>query len=415
MVRVSIAVVLRAGLSIVLTTAPLMASSGISPERLRLARRYLYGGLIWGTAGQLWLLVVLALLVCTGASARARTALQRSLQRLRPGLTARWPLTLAAAALLMVLVELAGLPFDFYLGFVREHAYGFSHLSAAAWWGEWGKTVLVELLLSVPALLLAYAILRRWPRRWWLPVWALCVLLAIFSVAIEPVFIAPLYNRFTPLPAGPLRTKILQMARQAGIPARQVYVVDRSRQSGHTNAYVVGVLGSERIVLYDTILKAQTPPEIEFVMGHEMGHYVLHHLWKGLAYTAALLLAALYLTARGFAWAIRRWQTGITGIGDIAGLPLLLLLLGGLLLLASPVSNGFSRWEEHQADAYGLRICQCPQAAVRGFEREIDTDLIDADPPRWVEWWYFTHPSQQKRIDFARQWGERHGEGRSGE
>lgn len=413
MAGASIAVVLRMGLLMVLTTGPLAASS-VSPERLRLARQYLYGGLLWGTAGQLWLLVVLALLVFTGASARVRAALQRGLQLLRPGYTGRWPLTFAAALLLVVLIELAGLPFDFYLGFVREHAFGFSHLSVAAWWGEWGKTVLVALLLSVPAILLAYAILQRWPRRWWLPVWALCVLLAIFSVAIEPVFIAPLYNRFTPLPAGPLRAKILQMAQQAGIPTRQVYVVDRSRQSGHTNAYVVGVLGTERIVLYDTILKAQTPQEIEFVMGHEMGHYVLHHLWKGLAYTAALLLVALFLTAKGFAWAIRRWPLGITGAGDVAGLPLMLLLLGGLLFLASPVSNGFSRWEEHRADAFGLGICRCPQAAVDGFTREIDTDLIDADPPRWIVWWYFTHPSQQERIDFARQWGDRHGEDRRG-
>ena len=411
MVRVSIAVVLRVGVLLLLATLPLAASDGVSPERLRLARHYLYGGLLWGTLGQLWLLAVLALVVFTGASARVRTALQRGLQRLRPGLTVRWPLTLAAAILLIVLVELAGLPFEFYLGFVREHAFGFSHLGAAAWWGEWGKTVLVALLLSVPAILLAYAILQRWPRRWWLPVWGLCVLLAIFSVAIEPVFIAPLFNHFTPLPAGPLRTRILQMAQQAGIPARQVYVVDRSRQSGHTNAYVVGVLGTERIVLYDTILKAQTPQEIEFVMGHEMGHSVLHHLWKGLAYTAALLLVGLFLTAKGFAWAIRRWRLGITDAGDVAGLPLLLLLLGGLLFLASPLSNGFSRWEEHRADAFGLSICRCPQAAAQGFEREIDTDLIDPDPPRWIEWWYFTHPSQQERIDFARQWGERHEEG----
>lgn len=409
MARATIVVVLCISL-------PLAASTGISPERLRLARQYLYGGLLWSTLAQLWLLAVMALLVFTGTSARVAAAVQRGMQRLHPGLARRrWPLTLGFATLLVLLIEVAGLPFDFYLGFLREHAYGFSHLNAAAWWGEWGKTVLVALLLSVPAIVLAYAILQRWRRRWWLPVWGLCVLLAIFSVAIEPVFIAPMFNQFTPLPEGPLRTNILAMARQAGIPARQVYVVDRSRQSGHTNAYVVGVLGTERIVLYDTILKAQTPREIEFVMGHEMGHYVLHHLWKGLAYTAALLLVVLWMTAKGFAWATRRWRLGITGVEDVAGLPLLLLVLGGLLFLASPVSNGFSRWEEHQADAFGLNICQCPRAAVESFEREIDTDLIDPAPPHWIEWWYFTHPGQQERIDFARQWGERHGGSRKGE
>lgn len=413
MVRATIAVVpVRVALPLLLCV-PLVASSGISPERLRLARRYLYGGLLWSTLAQFWLLGVLALLVFTGASARLRTIVQQAIRRFHPDIAARpWPLMLVYAALLVLLIEAAGLPFEFYLGFVREHAFGFSHLGAAAWWAEWGKTVLVALALSVPAILLAYALLRRWQRRWgqrwWLPLWGLCVLFAIFSVAIEPVFIAPLFNRFTPLPQGSLRTKILSMAHQAGIPARQVYVVDRSRQSGHTNAYVVGVLGTERIVLYDTILKAQTPREIEFVMGHEMGHYVLHHLWKGLAFTAALLLVVLFLTAKGFTWAVRRWQPGIEGVSDVAGLPLLLLLLGGLLFLASPLSNGFSRWEEHRADAFGLQICQCPQTAVCGFEREIDTDLIDPDPPRWIEWWYFTHPSQQERIEFARQWGERH-------
>lgn len=398
-------------LALGLAALPAAATPVASAERLRLARQYLYGGLFWSTLAELTLLALVGLLVFSGASARLRAALQRRLERFFPALARRrWPLVLLYGTLLVVLIELASLPFNLYLGYVREHAYGFSHLSAAGWWADWSKTLAVSVVLTVPAILVAYQLLHRWRRRWWLGLWLLSLLLAVLSVAIQPVFIAPLFNRFTPLPEGALRTRILAMAREAGIPASQVYVVNRSRQSGHTNAYVVGVLGSERIVLYDTLLRAQTPAEIEFVMGHEMGHYVLHHLWKGLGFTALLLLAVFWLTSRGFAWAVVRCpRMGFRQIDDVAGLPLLLLLLGGLLFLASPASNGFSRWEEHQADAYGLRICQCPAAAVSGFEREISTDLIDPNPPRWIQWWYFTHPSQQERIEFARGWGKRAG------
>ncbi|HET9783822.1 MAG TPA: M48 family metalloprotease, partial [Terriglobales bacterium] len=219
----------------------------------------------------------------------------------------------------------------------------------------------------------------------------------VVSVALDPVVIEPLFNRFTPVTNPEIRTDLEQLARKAGIPNARILEMNASRQSAHTNAYVVGILGSQRIVVYDTLLQTQTPAEVEFVVGHEIGHYVLHHLWKGVAFTLALLFALLALTG----WLYPRWSRGRSP-ADPAGLALLLFILLAALFLVSPFTNGFSRWEEHQADAFGLRLSGQAAAAVTGFQREEHTDLIDPDPPAWVVWWFFNHPSQQQRIDFAR-------------
>ncbi|HWC65499.1 MAG TPA: M48 family metallopeptidase, partial [Thermoanaerobaculia bacterium] len=255
-----------------------------------------------------------------------------------------------------------------------------------------------------------YAVIRRFPRRWWLIGAAVAMAFTIFAVAVEPVFIAPLFNKFTPLAAGPLKTKLLDLARSQGIDAKDVWEVDASRQSAHTNAYVAGLLGTERIVIYDTLLRTQTPREIVAVMGHEMGHYVLHHLWKGLAFGALLILIGAGLvktlypriaTRRGERWAIG-------GITDPAGLPLVLLIVSAFSFLAAPAANAFSRAEEHEADAFSLDVVRDPDALAAGFAKFNTHDLSEYDPPRIVELWFYTHPSLEHRIEFCERWKREH-------
>ena len=340
----------------------------MSPSELAVARRYLYGGLVGSTLAQLWLLL---LLLCAW--------------RRGP----RTPLKLFSFLLLGLL------PWDFALGFLRERAYGFQHLAFAAWLGQWALGALLDLAAALIVVTLAYA----WARRShpWLRIYTVLALSIVFAVAIEPVFIAPLFNRFTPVRNPEIRADLQQLAARAGIPRAKILEVDASRQSAHTNAYVVGILGSQRIVVYDTLLATQTPAEIEFTVGHEIGHYVLHHLWKGVAFTLALLAAFFAILA----WLFPKFSGGRSP-ADTATLPLTLLILMVLLFLAAPLTNGFSRWEEHQADAYGLQLSGQAAAAVSGFEREERTDLIYPDPPAWIVFWFFTHPSQQQRISFAR-------------
>lgn len=349
----------------------------MSPAELTVARRYLYGGLFWGTLAQLWLL---ALLFFAWLYSRRRPAVR--------GFTVG----------LFAFLLLGLFPFDVFLGFFRERAYGFQHLGFPAWLGQWSLAALLDLVAALVIVTLAYAWLaRRRGPAWWVRLWTVVSAGVVFAVAIQPVFIAPLFNHFTPVRNPEIRADLQLLATRAGIPHARILEVNASRQSAHTNAYVVGILGSQRIVVYDTLLASQTPAEIEFTVGHEIGHYVLHHLWKGVAFTVALLFAFFAIVG----WLFPKFSGGRSP-ADLATLPLTLLILMVLLFLASPATNGFSRWEEHQADAFGLQLSGQAAAAISGFEREERTDLIYPDPPSWIVFWYFTHPSQQQRISFAR-------------
>ncbi len=365
----------------------------LSAAELARARQYLYGGLLEGSLAQLWTLALLAFAYYGGLSPRLADWAGAHRGRWAPALA-----TAAVTAGVFAFVLAGGLPWDLYLGFFRERAYGFEHLTLAAWLGEWAVSALVYLAAG----LVVTAIVYRWLRKpgaanaWWLKLWTVLAAGAVLGVALDPILISPLFNRFTPLPPGPARTEIERLARRAGIPHARILEVNASLQSSHTNAYVTGILGSQRIVVYDTLLRAETLPELSFVIGHEIGHYVLHHLWKGVAFTIVLL----FLLCAAAGWLFPRLARGRPP-GDPATLPLLLFLLLGLLFLLAPATNGFSRWEEHQADAFGLRLSGHACAAVRGFERDERTDLIYPDPPAWIVWWFFNHPSQQQRIDFA--------------
>lgn len=338
------------------------------------------------------MLALLALAYFSGACAGLKRWLAQRL-------ASPWAVNGAVTAALFAFVLAALLPFSYYLGLVRERAYGFSDLGAGAWLGQWAESSLVTIVAGLVVVELAYVWLRRHPgRRWWLRLWAVLAIAVVCAVAIDPILVEPLFNQFTPIENPAMRSALEGLAARAGIPHARIYEMDASRQSSHTNAYVVGLLGSQRIVVYDTLLRTQTPAEVEFVVGHEIGHYVMNHLWKGVAFTLVYLLGIFALLGRIFP----RWSRGQPG-GDIAALPLVLLIVLGLVYVSAPISNTFSRREEHQADAYGLRLTADPCTAVASFQREERTDLIYPDPPGWTVFWFFNHPSQQQRIDFARQ------------
>lgn len=361
-----------------------------SVAELARARAYLYGGIAAGVAAQLWLLALLALAHRSGAAARLAAGLRRQFRSRS--------LTNAIIAALVLAYGLVGLlPFSFWLGWVRERQFGFARLGAGAWLGQWAESALLTILVGAAVIVIAYGWVRaRHDRRAWLRMWAVVTVAAVLAVAADPILIQPLFHRFTPVRDPAVRAEIAKLARRAGIPHAAIYEVDASRQSSHTNAYVEGIFGSERIVVYDTLLRRQSLPEIAFVVGHEIGHYVLHHLWKGLGFTAVYLLGLFALLG----WLFPRWSRGRL-LGDIGALPLVLLILLAAYYLSAPLPNGFSRWEEHQADAYGLQLSGQACAAVSSFRQEVATDLIYPAPNRFLVWWFFNHPSQQQRIAFA--------------
>lgn len=364
---------------------------------------YSHGNYRMFLADVLWSAGLLAIVVFSGLGA----ALQRRVETV-----ARTPNAKVAvyAALLALAIFAGRFPLRVYDGFVREKRYGFANQTFAAWLGDRGKGLLVSILLQAIFFVVLYAAIRRLGRRWWVAGSALAILSAILVVAVAPVFIAPLFNRFEPLRDGTLRAEILEMARGQGIPAGEVYEVDASRQSSHTNAYVAGLLGTQRIVLYDTLLKQFAPREIKAVMGHEMGHYVLHHVWKTLAFLAPIIVAGFFLVDRVSRRVIeRRPSLGIASLAEPSSLPLVLLVLSVFLFAAGPVISTFSRMQERQADLFGLEATRDPAAAASSFLKFGRLDLGEYHVHPWIERLLYSHPSLGSRIRFAQAYARRRG------
>jgi len=374
----------------------------IPPDDPRM-ESYSHGSYVLYVVNSLWSAGILGLIVFSGFGATLQTW---------TGRLGRSPnLQVAAYTVLFTLVSsIAALPIAIYSGFVRERRYGFANQTFAAWMGDRGKGLLVTLIVQPIFFVVLYAAIRRLGRRWWLAGSCLAILCAILIVAVEPVFIAPLFNTFEPLKDDRLRSDILAMARREGIPADEVYQVDASRQSSHTNAYVAGLFGTERIVLYDTILKNLTLREIRTVMGHEMGHYVLHHIPKTLAFLAVIILMGFFIVDRVMRRLLeRRPSLGIAAISEPSSLPLIILVLGVFLFLVRPVIATYSRMQEHQADVFGLEASRDPAAAASALLKfgRLDLDEYHVNP--WIETLLYTHPSLERRVRVAQEYARQHG------
>lgn len=351
-------------------------------------------------------ILVCGLLLFSGAAAAMRDVAHGLGHRLYPRLLVFLVLFTAVAALIE-------LPLEWYDGYVLEHRFGLSTQTFGAWLGDQGKTALVNVVVFgvIPILALVYVAFRRWPRRWWfaLSIGSLPLLLA--GTLLQPLVIDPLFNKFTPLRDRRLAADILALAGRAGIPARNVYEVDRSAQTRKLNAYVSGFGASQRIVIWDTTLDAMRDDEILFVTAHEMGHYRLGHVWKGVLFTAAFGVVLLFVAQRACDAALRRFggRWGVRGMDDVASLPLLIGTVSLLAFLSQPVVNAYSRAIESQTDVYGLEMTRDNDAAARAFLTLARSNRSDPDPPPLVKWVLFSHPPAIERVRLAltyRPWSE---------
>jgi STE24 endopeptidase len=319
--------------------------------------------------------------------------------------TRRLPLQTALYGLAFVLVVfLLSLPWSIYTDFIREHQYGLATQTFAGWMGDALKDLAVSLVVIPLALMALYGVLRRAGRAWW--IWGSLVTIALMAVlvAIAPVYIAPLFNTYTPLQPSPVRDNILRLAHANGISANEVYEMDASRQTTRVSANVSGLLGTERITLNDNLLQRASPAAIQAVMGHEMGHYVLNHGYKLIVSFGVLIAVGFAFVAWVFdrlaARNAARW--GITGIADPAGLPLIAVLLSTYLFVLSPVTNTITRTSEFEADMFGLNAARQPD----GFAEAalLLSDYRKMDPGRLEEILFYDHPSGRTRIFTAMQW-----------
>lgn len=364
---------------------------------------YSHGNYILGVVDFLWSAGLLALIAFSGFGATLQVG---------AGKVARGPnLKVAVYVALFTLVTFAGfLPLAVYSGFVREKRFGFANQTFAAWMGDRGKALLIGIVLQTLFFMVLYAAIRRLGRRWWVAGAGLAIVFLIFALAVAPVCIAPLFNKFEPLKDGSLRSDILAMAHSKGIPAEEVYEVDASRQSSHNNAYVAGLLGTQRIVLYDTLLKKFTPREIKVVMGHEMGHYVLDHIWKLVVFLSGILCLGFFLVDRVSRRIIeRRPALGIPSLSEPSSLPVILLVLTTFLFLAGPALATFSRVQEHQADRFGLEATRDPVAGASALLKFGRLDLGEYHVHPWIEALLYSHPSLGSRVRFAQEYARQDG------
>jgi STE24 endopeptidase len=304
----------------------------------------------------------------------------------------------------VIAISILGFPLAVYEGFFREHKYGLATQTFGPWMGDQLKDLLVDLILGGLLIVLLFGIVRRMPRTWHIWGAIVTVLFLIFASIIAPVFIFPLFNKITRLDDPRVTVPVISMARANGIPVHDVFQIDASKQTTRMSANVSGFGKTMRITLNDNLLRRGSPEEIQSVMGHEMGHYVLNHVYKGMLFNLVLIVTAFALLHGSLAWSLERWgeKWQIRGIGDPAILPLVVLVMGIFFFILTPVLNTEIRTAEAEADMFGINASRQPdgfaQAAIHlGEYRKMSPGPIE-------EWIFFDHPSGRNRIKQAMQW-----------
>ncbi|HYH79331.1 MAG TPA: M48 family metallopeptidase [Longimicrobium sp.] len=380
------------------TPAPAQAAdTGIVavPRASEKAVRYFRGNNVLWVVGIVWGLLLPLIALFTGLSARIRDVARR--------IGKRWYFTLVIYGIIITLLAwVVGLPLAYYTEFVRQHEYGLSNQTFAKWFGDSVKALLVGLVFLPLVLWIPYLLLRKSPRRWWLWTALVMVPLLVLMFFITPIWIDPLFNKFGPMQNKALETQILGLAERAGIEGGRVYQVDKSVDTKAVNAYVTGFGGSKRIVLWDTILQKLNDRELLFVMGHEMGHYVLKHVLLNLALGTVLILLSLYAVHRLSGWFISRWKHrfGFDRLDDIASYPLLGLIISLVSLAVTPIPLAFSRWAEHEADRFGLELTRDNHHAATAFVKLQTENLAVPYHSTLYKLWHDSHPPIGERIDF---------------
>jgi STE24 endopeptidase len=349
-------------------------------------------------------IAVLLLLLRMGVAARFRDFAERVTGR-------RWLQALVFVPLLIVTSDIFDLPIRVYW-----HSLSLRYEQSVQHWGswflDWTKEELVGTFFALILVFILFVVIRRSPRRWWLYFWfaALPILLGI--IFIDPLVVDPLFHKFEPLDTEypQLVDAIQKLTAHAGvpIPRDRIFLMRASEKSNEINAYVTGVGASKRVVVWDTTLQKTSNDEALFIIGHELGHYVLGHVWKGFVFGAAALLIALYLIFRGLHWMLGRWGRDwkLYGLEDWASLAAFLFLLQVVMFLASPVVNGVTRMEEHAADVYGLEVIHgivpnSEEVAAHAFQVLGEVDLEDPNPPPFIRFWLYSHPPVAERLVFA--------------
>lgn len=320
----------------------------------------------------------------------------------------RWLHTFIYGAQYIVIGTLLSFPLTVYQGFFREHKYELATQTFGAWMGDQFTGLLVGIVLGGIVITLIYGVIRKAPDTWWIWGTGVAVAFLVFVQFIAPVYISPLFNDYKALEDGPLRDSIISMARANDIPSDDVYWFDASKQTTRISANVSGAFGTTRISLNDNLLNRTSPEEVEAVMGHEMGHYVLNHGAKLTMQIGLVLAFGFAFVAWGFDRALGRWgqNWGVRDVGDAAGLPLFAAVLSVFFFIMTPITNSIIRVAETEADNYGVNVSGQPDGFARSAMRLSEYRKIS--PGALERFILYDHPSGYDRVHMAMLWKAEH-------
>lgn len=367
----------------------------MGPEATARSNAYFEGGYIIEYAGAAVTLFVAALFLVFGWARGVRGWLEK---------TMKWfPLVVFGTSFFYLLVSsVLTFPFSYYVGFVRQHRYDLSTQTFPAWFGEQLMGLGLTLVIGSIFLTILYLIVRAARNTWWIWGSAVAIGFAAAMSMLYPVYVAPLFNTYTEMEQGELRDDILAFAQANGVPADNVYVYDRSRQTNSISANVSGFGATTRISLADTLLERGSPEAVRAVMGHEIGHYVLGHIYSLLIMNAMIILLTFAAVHFGFRALAKNERWGIRDISDPAGLPLAFALIAAIGIVTAPLQRNVSRFHETQADMFGLNAAREPD----GFAEAaiLLSEYRKMQPGALEEIVFYTHPSGWNRVHRSMVW-----------
>jgi STE24 endopeptidase len=358
--------------------------------------------------GGYWLILWGALIAIAGELIQLHFGLARRWRDWAERIAPRW----LAPALFTVPYVIAGtlisLPWSIYTGFVREKHYDLMNQSFGDWAIDQGKGLAIGIFASAIVFTVVLAVIRKSPKRWWLWGALTVTVFSAFLAMIVPVFITPLFNTYTEMKPGPVRDRIVAMARANNVPAEHIYVFDASKQSKRISANVSGLGPTIRISLNDNLLNRTTPAETASVMGHELGHYVLGHVVRLIIAFTAIFLLVFYIGYRAAPAIIRRYgaRWGVRDVADPAAIPVFFILVSVIGVFLTPVTNTLIRTNESEADAFGLNAAREPDGFARTALALSEYRKIEPGPVE--EFLFFDHPSGKTRIRMAMDWKAAH-------
>jgi STE24 endopeptidase len=298
---------------------------------------------------------------------------------------------------LFALLSLAGLPFSIYRTFRLEACFGFNRTTLRLWLLDRVKGLLLAAVIGLPVLYAAYAFMVGTGAWWWAWVFVFLAVLQFALMWLFPSVIAPLFNRFVPLPAGDLRQKLEALAAKAGFRTSGIYIVDASRRSGHSNAYFVGFV-RPRIVLFDTLVQAMPTEETLAVLAHEIGHYRARHIHRMMAVNLVMMAAGLYILSLLVSWPPLFAAFGFATPSFHVAVALVSLGGGVFTFLLTPLATALSRRHEFQADAYSVALLHLPAALKSALVRMSGENLSNLNPHPWYSAYHYSHPTQPQRF-----------------